>query len=218
MNHREARDEAIVRDLLVRIDGSEGISQRDLARELGIALGLTNAYIKRCVKKGLLKISQAPARRYRYYLTPQGFAEKTRLTAQYFHDSLVFFRRARNQLQAIFEECRTRGWRQVGLYGNSELSEIALLCAGDYGIAVPAIVEPKKGSGRVAGVPLVADLSALGPVDALVVTDLKNPQASFEALTARFAPERVFTPGVLYVSRARNGEGRPGAAARRAKG
>lgn len=218
MNHREARDEEIIRDLLVRIDGSEGISQRDLSRELGIALGLTNAYIRRCVKKGLLKISQAPARRYRYYLTPKGFAEKTRLTAQYFHDSLVFFRRARNQLSAIFEECQAHGWRRVGLYGQSELSEIALLCAGDYGVAVAAVVDPQRKGGRVAGLPVVPDLAALGEVDALVVTDLKNPQGSFEALAASLGPERVFTPGVLHVARARNGEGRERAAGARARG
>jgi hypothetical protein len=65
----------------VERDGAQ--SQRKLASDLGIALGLVNAYLKRCVKKGLLKIGQAPARRYAYYLTPHGFAEKSRLYASY---------------------------------------------------------------------------------------------------------------------------------------
>ena len=63
-------DERIVLNLLKSVDDGAG-SQRRIAEELGIALGLVNAYLKRCVKKGLVKVSQAPARRYAYYLTPQ---------------------------------------------------------------------------------------------------------------------------------------------------
>ena len=48
------------------------ISQRSLARELGIALGLTNAYLRRCIHRGWIKASQAPANRYAYYVTPRG--------------------------------------------------------------------------------------------------------------------------------------------------
>ena len=66
-------------------------SQRSLASELGIALGLTNAYLRRCVRKGLIKVSGAPANRYAYYLTPKGFTEKSRLTAKYLSKSLRFF-------------------------------------------------------------------------------------------------------------------------------
>ena len=63
------------------VEENSQITQRSLASELGIALGLTNAYLKRCVRKGWVKINQAPANRYAYYLTPRGFAEKSRLTA-----------------------------------------------------------------------------------------------------------------------------------------
>ena len=66
MVNRDSREDSIVLDLLERIDDSEAVSQRRLANDLGIALGLTNAYIKRCIGKGLIKVSQAPARRYKY--------------------------------------------------------------------------------------------------------------------------------------------------------
>jgi DNA-binding MarR family transcriptional regulator len=58
-------------------------SQRRLASELGVAVGLVNAYLRRCINKGLVKVRDAPARRYAYYLTPNGFAEKSRLTVEY---------------------------------------------------------------------------------------------------------------------------------------
>ena len=76
-------DEAeITLGILNAVHQNERITQRSVAQELGIALGLANAYLKRCAKKGLIKVSQAPANRYAYYLTPQGFAEKSRLTAE----------------------------------------------------------------------------------------------------------------------------------------
>src|SRR4030095_11741034 len=81
--------------LLDAVGQDRGHSQRLLAAELGVALGLVNAYLKRCVSKGLVKIREAPARRYAYYLTPHGFAEKSRLTVEYLSSSFSFFRTAR---------------------------------------------------------------------------------------------------------------------------
>ena len=59
-----AEDERILLDLLSSVERDGGQSQRRLASELGIALGLVNAYLRRCVKKGLVKATAAPARRY----------------------------------------------------------------------------------------------------------------------------------------------------------
>src|SRR5689334_4018081 len=85
--------------MLTAVEGNSGVTQRTLARELGIALGLTNTYIKRCVNKGLIKVTHIPAKRYAYYLTPKGFSEKSRLTAQYLTHSFNFFRIARAQCE-----------------------------------------------------------------------------------------------------------------------
>src|ERR1700761_9053707 len=89
-----AGQERIVLNLLNSVEDGAS-SQRRIADELGIALGLVNAYLKRCVKKGYIKVGQVPARRYAYYLTPKGFTEKSRLTVQYLSDSFSFFRQAR---------------------------------------------------------------------------------------------------------------------------
>src|ERR1700687_6063868 len=103
----EHENERIVLGLLNSVEHDGDRSQRDIAAELGIALGLVNAYLRRCVKKGLVKVQDAPARRYAYYLTPQGFAEKSRLTVQYLSDSFSFFRRARTDCAAVFATART---------------------------------------------------------------------------------------------------------------
>ena len=100
--------------LLNLVDDNSKASQRSLAGNLGIALGLANAYVKRCVKKGLIKVSQAPANRYAYYLTPKGFAEKSRLTAEFLSQSFNLFRHARAEGSDLLAHCETRGWKRVG--------------------------------------------------------------------------------------------------------
>src|SRR5438105_15459112 len=94
-DQRDPENEDIVLGVLDVVERDPSVTQRSVARELGIALGLANAYLKRCVRKGLIKVSQVPRRRYAYFLTPQGFAEKSRLTATYLAHSFSFFRRAR---------------------------------------------------------------------------------------------------------------------------
>src|SRR5271157_2281578 len=99
----------IVLGLLESVERDGAQSQRKLASDLGIALGLVNAYLKRCVKKGLVKIGQAPARRYAYYLTPHGFAEKSRLTVEYLSSSFGFFRQAKADCGAALRLAAARG-------------------------------------------------------------------------------------------------------------
>ena len=77
-------------NLLSAVDADSKITQRSLAAELGIALGLTNAYFKKCVDKGLVKIKQIPKNRYAYYLTKKGFTEKAKLSAEYLKYSFNF--------------------------------------------------------------------------------------------------------------------------------
>ena len=124
-------NERIVLNLLNSVDDGAQ-SQRRIAEELGIALGLVNAYLKRCIRKGLVKVSEAPARRYAYYLTPQGFSEKSRLTLEYLSYSFSFFRQAKADCAQLFELAKERNFENLVLLGKSDLAEIAIRdhCAG----------------------------------------------------------------------------------------
>ena len=64
--------------ILEKVDNDSVPSQRDLARDLNISLGLVNSFIKRLVKKGYFKARHVPRNRIRYFLTPKGAAEKSR--------------------------------------------------------------------------------------------------------------------------------------------
>jgi DNA-binding MarR family transcriptional regulator len=190
----------IVLGLLESVERDGAQSQRKLAAELGIALGLVNAYLKRCVKKGLVKIGQAPARRYAYYLTPHGFAEKSRLTVEYLSSSFSFFRRAREDCSSVLKIAHARGWHRVALVGVSDLAEIATICALEQGIAIVAVVDAKCENDRFVGAPVVPSIAALaGAFDALVVTDLEATRESVRAVVDQLDAERVLVPALLGI-------------------
>lgn len=187
------------------IEGGQSVSQRSLAMRLGVALGLTNALVKRCVKKGLLKVREVPARRFAYYLTPKGFSEKSKLTAEYLSHSLKFFREARQQYDRLFETCVRNGWTRVVLYGAGELAEIASLAAAETGVELLAVVDPARNAHEFCGLPVKADLAAAAGkkgLDAVVLTVTEAPQEHYQDLIGEIEDERILTPEFLYVSRA----------------
>ena len=193
-------NQRIMLGLLQSVERDGGQSQRRLAAELGIALGLVNAYLKRCIKKGLVKVSEAPARRYAYYLTPHGFAEKSRLTVAYLGFSFSFFRQARAECAEIFAYARNCGFQRVAVAGASDLAEIARICALESGVEIVAMVDPRVTSATFVGVPVVASFAAVeGAFDAVVVTDLGAPQATFEAAAAIIGPDKVLAPRLLGI-------------------
>lgn len=198
--------DAITLGVLSAIEEDDRATQRAISQELGIALGLTNAYLKKCVRKGFIKMRQVPANRYAYYLTPQGFAEKSRLTAAYLSISFNFFRSSREQCAALFEECARRRWSRVALAGYGDLAEIATLCARDEpGVEIVGIIDTNLDAvdrpERFAGLSVVGRLTDLTKVHAVIVTDIVNAQRVFGELARSIPPERVLTAPLLKVSR-----------------
>jgi len=196
----DAEKARIILGLLESVERDGAKSQRSLANELGIALGLVNAYLKRCAKKGLIKMKEAPARRYAYYLTPRGFAEKSRLTVEYLSSSFSFFRRARADCSTAFAHAKARGWHRIALAGVSDLAEIAKICALESGIEIVAVVDPSSSLPHIVSVPVVPSFDALASdVDGVLVTDLKTATETFAAATARYGRDRVLVPALLGV-------------------
>ena len=77
-------DEGLALRALEALERDPSLSQRGLARELGVSLGRTHYCLRALIDKGLVKLSNVPhnpqKRRYVYLLTPQGTEEKTRIT------------------------------------------------------------------------------------------------------------------------------------------
>ena len=194
-------DGAILLGLLETVAADGTRTQRRMASDLGIALGLVNAYLKRCVTKGLIKVREAPTRRYAYYLTPKGAAEKSRLTVDYLSHSFSFFREARSSCAQTLAQCRTHGFESVALLGVSDLAEIAIICARESPIEIVGIIDAAATPGQqLLGVPVVRDLRELprNP-DAFVVTDLKRGHDTHAEAVAAYEAKRVFAPPVLRI-------------------
>lgn len=196
----KARESEIMLGLLEAVESGGASSQRHLASDLGIALGLVNIYMKRCIKKGLIKVSQAPARRYAYYLTPKGFAEKSRLTQEYLSWSLTLFRRARSACESTLREAAARGWKRVAIAGCGDLAEVVVMCARETGLDVVAVVDPDRTDASFAGLRVTHSFAeAAGISDGIVVTDLYRGGAHFTAAEAVFGPARVLVPSLVAI-------------------
>jgi len=201
MDAQESENARIMLGLLESLERDGTRSQRSLAAECGIALGLVNAYLKRCIKKGLIKVTDAPARRYTYYLTPQGIAEKSRLTVEYLSYSLSFFRHARADCTAVFEHAKRRGWRRMALLGISDLAEISTICALESGITIVGVIESGSLLERFVGIPVFASIAAMPePVDGLMVTDIRNSAEIYLAAIEQIGADRVAAPALLGLS------------------
>ena len=202
-----AESSRIMLGLLDAVEQERAQSQRHLASELGIALGLVNAYLKRCIKKGLVKVGSAPARRYAYYLTPKGFAEKSRLTVEYLSYSFGFFRQDKTDCLALFRSASARGVKKVLLLGQTDLAEIAALCAMEHGLEIAGVVQQKATKPDFIGLPVFEDFDAVSnSFDAVLITDVFNPRNTFEAAVARFGIERVLVPDLLRIRMRQNSE------------
>jgi len=127
--------------ILEKVDNDGAPSQRDLARDLNISLGLVNSFIKRLAKKGYFKMGHLPQNRVRYILTPRGVAEKSRLTYEYIQYSFKFYKIARQRLRDLYAELETQGVRRVVFYGAGDLAEIAYLILQQSCIELVAVVD-----------------------------------------------------------------------------
>jgi DNA-binding MarR family transcriptional regulator len=186
-------------EILTAIEEGRPLTQRDLAQRLGVALGLTNLYLKRLATRGYIKIVEFPRKpaarkRLRYLLTPRGLAEKTRLTYEHMAHALALYRRARQALRVHLASLADRGVKRVALYGAGEAAEIAYLTLKEFGYE-PVGVFSRDGGGLFLGSPVRA-LAELDPaeVDAVILASFERPEPELAELARRgMAAERVVT-------------------------
>jgi DNA-binding MarR family transcriptional regulator len=199
MQKNAAENSRIILDLLESVSRDGGHSQRTRASEFGVALGLVNAYLNYCVKKGYIRVKKIPAKRYFYYLTPKGFAEKSRLALVLVSNSFRSFRQAREEYGAAFAAFRRAGCRRIVLIGRSELAEIATLCAAENDITIAAILSDTEG--LFLGLPMVKAFEQVPDgFDGFAITDLNNPTAAYDAAVRMLGRERVAAPSFLRIT------------------
>lgn len=132
--------------LLNEVEQNAAVTQRTLANNLGVALGLTNLYLKRLARKGYIKITTIPRHRIKYLLTPQGMAEKTRLTYLYMQYSLTYYRDMRERLKVVLTERAKAGAKRIVICGTGELAELAYISLREMDLTLVGFVDGEKGT------------------------------------------------------------------------
>ena len=186
----------ITLDLLTMVDENSNVTQRSLALELGVALGLANTYLRRCVDKGLVKIKQVPRNRYSYYLTPRGFYEKARITAEYFKSSFILFRKARREFENILTECDKHGKKEILLSDVSDIAEVAILASLGLDPKIKGILG-NKGEQYFSGVKILEEDKLNKNFDLIIITSLKDSLSRYKTLKKMYGKDKVILPNVI---------------------
>ncbi len=94
--------------LLKLLEPNPQLSQREVARELGISLGRVNYCLKALMDKGWIKAANFKNSRnksaYMYLLTPRGIEEKTRVTTRFLQTKLQEYEALRTEIEQLRDE------------------------------------------------------------------------------------------------------------------
>jgi DNA-binding Lrp family transcriptional regulator len=179
--------------LLEAVEQDAHVTQRGLANQLGIALGLANIYLKRLMVKGYIKVSNVQPNRLSYLITPRGVAEKARLTYEFIDHSLHLYREVRQHLREVLQECAA-AQSKIAIYGRGEAAELAYLSLKESGLEPVAIFDAEGGQ-TFLGMP-VLPLTDHGKVDydLMIVASLEPSIQYVTMLTRQGVPASKLFP------------------------
>lgn len=174
LDNEAARELAV----LEAVEVNPSVSQRALARDMGVALGVVNACIRALVRKGLLKIQGESNRTITYHLTHEGALRKATLAVTWTRNTFEFYRSARRQVGEHLASLAAQGHRVAAVYGASELAEIAVLVSAGSGLEIVVAVPGQEHAlgEEILGVPVSRDvLVRADEVDIIVLAEEISP-------------------------------------------
>lgn len=200
MKNLSANEEQELR-VLELVEKQQKLTQRGIAHELQIAIGLANSLVKRLTNKGFVKIAQIPSGRYAYYLTPEGFFEKSRLVSKYIANSVQFLGEVRKDYEKIAEKLKSEGHKDVGCVGTGEILEIAQLVFQAHNLTVLFVVDllSSKKSGTYNSFSAVPDAKK-SQVTTLILTESNRPHKVFSLLEKDDVEFQILFPEFMQIS------------------
>jgi DNA-binding MarR family transcriptional regulator len=203
-----APDDLKAFQLLSEVADEQPVSQRELAKRLGIALGLVNSYLKNFVAKGFIRIKNYPQNRYAYLLTPNGIAEKARLAYQHVNYFTSLYTVTRQDYLALFRQLEEAGVKEVLFCGVDEVAEVAYLSLQETGLKLAGVMDDTRSGEAFFGVPVcsLADGVTQQVSAPLVVSSLKRRDELLLALDGIGVPgSRIFTAGSIAAEEYKQG-------------
>jgi len=173
--------------LIVELRRAANISQRTLARRLGVALGTVNRLLNDMVEAGYIQVSNRDVRPFAYSVTTDGHRYQRSLGLEHYSSVLHSFRKLQQRFRAKLRELKSRGVERVVLYGAGDIMTATSRIAKAVGLQVVGLVDDdltKQGArkaGRVIEPPSV--ISELEP-DAILITTLRQAEEIQRSLDA----------------------------------
>lgn len=172
-------------NLLQELEKNPVISQRELSHKFGIALGVTNACLKRMVRRGWIRIMNFNHHKIGYYLTPKGFAEKANLTLHLISWTVQHYSTLKEIIGRKLLEMENSGVKHIVFYGISDEMEIAYITLHGVNLKLIGIVEDQEKINRaeILGFEVKdpREIETLKP-DAILITSLTDLDKRKESL------------------------------------
>lgn len=118
-------------DILKVIAENPLVSQRKIAQQTGISLGQVNFLIRKCAKKGLVKVEGQTTKSIKYNLTPKGFSEIAALTLNYIKISYNAVIALTNKIEEIAQQYKNEGYEIYVSGMQDEMMELVKLALGE---------------------------------------------------------------------------------------
>lgn len=131
-------------NLLQELEKNPIVSQRQLSHKFGIALGVTNACLKRMARRGWIRMMNQDRHKIGYFLTPKGFAEKTKLRLHLISWTVQHYSTLKDIIGVKFLEMQNKGVERIVFYGVSDEMEIALTTLQGTNLRLIGIVEDEE--------------------------------------------------------------------------
>jgi len=141
-------------EILKHVEADPLLTNRTVASKLGVSVKLAHETLKRMVAKGLLHVKKQHSRRWDYFLTPRGIAEKARLTVEFVEFSMEFYREARRHSAQVCRDLHEAGVSTVGFLGTGELAEIAYLGVNEWQLGLIEVFDEAEGPETFMGIPV----------------------------------------------------------------
>lgn len=130
--------------ILDHIEQTPLLTNRKVATKLGVSVKLTHELLGQLVHKGWVHIHKHHSRRWDYFLTPSGIAEKARLAYEFMGFTMQFYREARRRSSEVLLQARKDGATRVAFLGAGELAEIAYLGVQEHKLLLTDVFDDSR--------------------------------------------------------------------------
>lgn len=173
----DLRDLLLLRELAV----AENVSQRTLARRLGLGLGVVNRRVKELLEEGYIRVRNPAVRPFAYILTRRGKEYRTRLRHRHYQGVVGELKELQSHIEKHLRDLERQALRRVAFYPAGEVMELTLQLTENLGVeldVVGIVDDDPRMKGVVKGTMVVRSPDALLAMepDVVLITTFRHAE------------------------------------------